>query len=286
VKQVDIERREKLTPAIFRGEYLEGTGKPVIVTDATRQWPAMQEWTFDHLKAAYGDDTVLPAAGVWSTAVKMTKLGTYIDHLDMPNEKLSGFWVDRKAAVPIAAPLETPTSPLYLLDWKAFRRHPELYAGIKPDPYFIDDWVLSLGPELQEVFERASGRDYWDLILGPAGALSELHQDFWHTHGCLTQIRGRKRCILFSPDDSPFLYDGRVNPEAPDCVRVPLLRQTTAFEAVLEPGEILFIPPAWWHCVRSLEKSLTLSHNFFNQTNFSRHMASFLPAYQQRVVSP
>ena len=33
------------------------------------------------------------------------------------------------------------------------------------------------------------------------------------THTTLSQIQGRKRLILFSPEDSAWLYDGAVDPD-------------------------------------------------------------------------
>jgi lysine-specific demethylase 8 len=32
-----------------------------------------------------------------------------------------------------------------------------------------------------------------------------------------------------------------------------------AFSAVLEPGDLLFFPPGWWHAMRSEEKSFSVS---------------------------
>jgi hypothetical protein len=38
----------------------------------------------------------------------------------------------------------------------------------------------------------------------------------------------------------------------------------------------LLIPANWLHHVRGLEKSITLSRNFFNETNFTKHMTHIL----------
>jgi ribosomal protein L16 Arg81 hydroxylase len=32
-----------------------------------------------------------------------------------------------------------------------------------------------------------------------------------------------------------------------------------AFSATLEPGDLLFFPPGWWHAMRSEEKSFSVS---------------------------
>ena len=66
------------------------------------------------------------------------------------------------------------------------------------------------------------------------------------------------------------------DPEQPDVERFPLFERATAYECVIGPGDALFIPPDWWHHVRGLEKSITMSNNFFNETNFSEHMTRIL----------
>jgi ribosomal protein L16 Arg81 hydroxylase len=106
--------------------------------------------------------------------------------------------------------------------------------------------------------------------------LSALHRDFWHTHAYLAQIKGRKRAILFSPKDSDFLYSGQVDPEQPDFERFPLFDYATAYECVIGPGDTLLIPSKWWHYVRGLEKSITVSHNFFNESNLTQYMIHIL----------
>ena len=91
----------------------------------------------------------------------------------------------------------------------------------------------------------------------------------------MAQLKGRKRCILFSPEDSEFIYHGKVDPERPDLAKFPLLEKARFFEALLEPGEMLFMPAGWWHYVVALEKSITFSYDFFNRANFGNYFVDF-----------
>jgi hypothetical protein len=289
VKRIQIERKSKVLPTDIAREHLRGIGKPVIITDATENWPACSKWTFDFFKTAYGSDPAIAWLGRGSGTGKLTTLSAYIDFLDAPLGELPGIWtgkdIGKDGRPPRAAPGRA-TSPFYLLSWYGFRQHPELYDDIAPPPYFVQDWVWALSPTLRDIFEVASHREFSAIYIGPEGSHSALHRDYWNTHAYLAQLRGRKRAILFSPDDSGFLYGGQVDPESPDFDRFPLFDCATAYECVIEPGDTLLIPANWLHHVRGLEKSITVSHNFFNDSNFTEHMVHFLrnlPTLVERI---
>ena len=53
--------------------------------------------------------------------------------------------------------------------------------------------------------------------------------------------------------------------------KYPLMKKTTSIEVVLEPSDALFIPIGWWHCVESLDVSISLSFtNFAVENSFSK----------------
>jgi hypothetical protein len=273
VKKVAIERISTPDPRAFAREYLVGEGRPVILADAISHWKALSTWTFERFKAAYGHDLVpVSLGGSVAAAWKMTKLSAFIDHLDAPGEDLPGFWVDRQGK-PLNAVPERGALRYYLMGWNALCRHPELSAEIKPSPAFVSDWTTALDPLRLQMVEWINDKELTSVYVGPADTLSPLHRDFGHTHAYLAQIRGTKEAILFSPDDTQRVYSGEVDPSAPNPARFPLFDEATAYIGMIEPGDLLFMPPDWWHSVRALEKSITLSHNFFNESNFSRHLS-------------
>ena len=74
----------------------------------------------------------------------------------------------------------------------------------------------------------------------------------------LIQLIGKKRIILFPPSDAPNLYlvgdkSQVVDLDAPDLTVFPKFSQTRRYEAILESGEIMFIPALWFHNVTALE---------------------------------
>jgi hypothetical protein len=280
MKRVAIERKKNLQPADFVRDHHQNGGMPVIVTDAMDCWPARSKWSFEYFRSVYGSDFISVPVDWLSDVGKVTKLATYIDYLGRPIKDLPGFWINIRDGRPLGNIPELHATAFHLrgwyASWFAFEAHPELYDDIKPAPYFVADWVLALNSTLRDVFEWTSGRTFWALYAGPEGTLSPLHFDFWETHAYLAQIKGTKRVMLFSPKDSEFLYGGRVNPEQPDLACFPLFDRATAYEGTIEPGDVVFMPAGWWHCVRALEKSITVSHNFFNDVNVNEHLSHFL----------
>jgi hypothetical protein len=267
VKRIAIERRSRLTREEFARDFLANGGRPVIVTDALAGWPALSRWTFDYLKSRYGSDLVQVTLDMHSTLRCTTKLDSYFSHFDSPGE-LPGLWVDTASGRPVTRPTISANAQPYLMGWGAFERHPELHNDLAPIA-FIDDWTTALSESARLALEELHDPELWSLYVGPANTLSPLHLDFGGTHSWLAQVQGTKRGWLFAPADRPLLYEGAVDPEHPDLNQYPLFDQSTIWEGDFGPGELLFTPSMWWHQVRSLTKSVTVSHNFFNASNFS-----------------
>ncbi len=117
------------------------------------------------------------------------------------------------------------------------------------------------------------------LWMGSSGNVTPLHFDL--CHGCLAQIVGRKRVWLFPPSESKWLYPNAANNTAGRTVRTSrvdlpgLLGEEESSRAQLQkypqtanargglvcevtPGECLYIPPFWWHCVEAMDANVSL----------------------------
>lgn len=82
------------------------------------------------------------------------------------------------------------------------------------------------------------------------------------------QVFGYKRVILYSPDEAGYLYPhesrllentARVDPLKPDYDKWPNFRKANRMTFYLKPGEMLYIPPKWWHHVTALTPSFSIS---------------------------
>jgi cupin-like protein len=273
---VPIERVECMSPEIFQQRYLSGRGKPVIVTGALNAWPAHAKWNFDFFKSRYGSERVVPAIWPGDKYLKVIQFSDYIDSLDDPHRPTPGFWIDLATKLPCEVPPTPPGTPLYLTGWRAFNLHPELLDDVELSPKFADDWFPLLPAAFRKILEETTKYLSGGFLIGPAGSVATLHADILHTHAYLAQIAGRKKCVLFSPEDSEYLYGGKADPTQPDFEKFPLLRRATPYECILVPGELLFIPSDWWHHVVALEKSITVSYNFFNRANFGAYIQAIL----------
>jgi hypothetical protein len=273
-----IERTSGLTPETFYQRFLTGLGKPVILTDAINSWPALSQWSFELFKKCYGSDSVTPRTWLGPNGMKFMKLmrlGDYLDYLDAPDGPSLGLWVDRTTMHPFQAPVDVSAYPLYLA-WNVFARHPELLDDVELSPKFVEDLLPLLPDAFRTILDGATKYFTAGVMIGPKNSQIGLHYDFLESHAYLAQIIGRKRCVLFSPADSAALYGGKVNVYVPDFEKFPLLQNATAYECVLEPGELLFIPFRWWHHVVGLEKSLTVNYNFFNRVNMGGYITHLL----------
>src|SRR5262249_3129167 len=161
------------------------------------------------------------------------------EYLDRPASLMPGIWIDTQTGKPLDREPSQIDEP-YLTGWGAFERHPELLDDIEAEPACLDDWVPSADAADRAAWQQASGREYPAMYLGRTGTSSPPHQDWWSTYSCLTQIAGHKHVTLYAPDDSD---------------------RRQAYDCEIGPGDTLFIPPDWWHSVRSIDHTITFSRN-------------------------
>lgn len=108
---------------------------------------------------------------------------------------------------------------------------------------------------------------------GPGGTVTPLHTDFYHNVLC--QVVGRKYVRVYSPHESENLYPRSSSENGIDMSNTsqvdvegegkhrdedfPLLQKAKYRDTILGEGELLYIPVGWWHYVRSLEASFSVS---------------------------
>ena len=214
-----------------------GTGNyPVVLTDLAKDWPALARWTPAYLKERFGALEVEVQAG------RSTDPDYEANKLNLRRRMRLADFIDRIQA--------GPSNDLYLTANNEALRGTPLAA-------LLDD----IGP-LPDYLEPATLGSSAFLWVGPAGTVTPLHHDTVHLFHL--QIVGRKRWRFISPLQTPLVYNfnavfSQVNLDAPDLGRYPDFAQAQVLDVVVEPGEAIFLPLAWWHHVTSLDTCISLS---------------------------
>jgi ribosomal protein L16 Arg81 hydroxylase len=122
---------------------------------------------------------------------------------------------------------------------------------------------------------------YPRIFIGPKGAVTPLHHDIWDTHAWLAQLVGRKRWIMFPPDQRHLRYGYQVQPDQPDLEGFPRFQQATPLECTIGPGDVIFVPSRWAHWVVSLDPTISLTHNYMGRGCF---WSAMVHAVRERVL--
>ncbi|XVF19226.1 hypothetical protein REPUB_Repub11eG0091600 [Reevesia pubescens] len=230
-----VPKRSALSLEGFLREYFL-SGSPVIITDCMAHWPARTRWNdVDYLSRVAGDRTVPVEVGKnYLCSEWKQELITFSQFL----ERVQSNGCRNKV-------------PTYLAQHQLFDQINELREDIS-----IPDYCYAGGGELRSL-------NAW---FGPAGTVTPLHHD--PHHNILAQVVGKKYVRLYSVSYSEELYpysetmlnnSSQVDIDNIDNVEFPKVHDLEFIDCILEEGEMLYIPPKWWHYVRSLTTSFSVS---------------------------
>jgi ribosomal protein L16 Arg81 hydroxylase len=231
-----IERKKNVSREDFFRNYYRAN-RPVILTDIMRNWRALSLWTPDYLKDRFGHAEIEIMDGRDSDPlyeingrdhVRSALFGDYIDKVLKNGESNDYYMVANN----------------YVLDKEPLR---ELLNDIEIFPEYLDQNNIS---------KKVS---FW---FGPKGTITPLHHDISNVF--MAQVRGRKLVKLIPSYQLHMVYNhlgvySEVDCEHPNYLKHPLFQKVDVMSVTLEPGEALFIPVGWWHYVRALDVSMTIS---------------------------
>ncbi|XP_011565796.3 bifunctional peptidase and arginyl-hydroxylase JMJD5 [Plutella xylostella] len=211
------------------------TQKPVVLTNCIQHWPALTKWT--------DQNYLLKLAGLRTVPVE---LGSKYTDAEWTQKLMTlGDFIKQHIFT-----TEGPTG--YLAQYQLFDHISELKNDICEPEYCC--------------FSDTNDPVDINAWFGPKGTVSPLHHD--PKKNLLAQVVGEKRIYLFSPSDSEFLYPhddellnntARVDPRCPDLELYPKYKDAKPQICILKPGQMLYIPPKWWHFVESLSISFSVS---------------------------
>jgi len=249
-----VPRMPKLSRQAFLDNYY-ALNRPVVMTGAMDDWPAMTRWTAEELKRRFGDRVV-------SVQANRDQDANYEQNSDkLRSEMTFGEFVE-------ITETDDETNNYYITANNVEKNREtlkELWDDIIPFPEYLRDDPTNRG-------------FFW---FGPKGTVTPLHHDL--TNNFMAQVRGRKLVRLVAPYELPNLYNNRhcysaVNLDKIDYDQFPLFRDVTVIDVEIGPGDLLFLPVGWWHHVRGLDTSITMT---FTNFVFDNDFYSIYKTYQE-----
>ncbi len=225
-----IEHIGGLTAETFAENYLKPL-KPVVFTDLTASWEATQKWTVEFFKEKYGHLEVPVYSANYSKPGK-----TY-----MVPDKMMPF----REFLSIS---EQGPTDLRMFLFNIFRHAPEL----------CNDFST---PTIMEGFIK----QFPFMFFGGEGSKVALHYDIDMSHVFLNQIYGRKRVVLFPPEQSrqiyqhPYTVASYIDVNNPDYEKYPALKHAWGYDCMVNPGETLFMPSGYWHYIEYTDFGYSIS---------------------------
>jgi len=229
----------------FNNVYV-ATGTPVILRNCIEHWPAMSHnrWSPQYVQMVAGCRLVPVELGS-----KYTDQG-WSQKLMTVDEFFQKYIlnVGRELGGEVA----------YLAQHQLFNQVPRLREDIVVPDYCALSSCDDADDDESEVDINA-----W---FGPRGTVSPLHRD--EKRNLLAQVVGAKYIRLYHPEMTYQLYPhtnhllsttSQVDVEDPDLTEFPLFEGVTFSDCILRAGDMLYLPPMYWHYVRSLTTSFSVS---------------------------
>ncbi len=237
---VAIERRAGLSGEEFLERYY-APGRPVILTGEMAGWPALERWTAEYLAKTVGNREVEYQGG--------RAANPRFEEQKDAHRRTAAF--DAFMAM-IANGGEG--NDAYITAYNS-PRNADALAVLAKDLGHLDKFLT-----------RQSGPAGGMMWIGTAGTFTALHHDL--TNNLIAQVRGKKRLKIVPAAEVGRLYNAShvfseitdLDDPTLDLARYPKLAGLRVHDVVLEPGEIIFLPVGWWHQVRSLEFSVTITY--------------------------
>ena len=252
--------------------------QPVVLLDLLAAWPALQRWRhLDYWSSSAGHRTVPIERGLAEPAGRSS--GIWREELVLFRE-----FLERDMAGSLREMLGTAlpagsagggggggsggdsSSIAYMAQHGLFEQCPALRdKGDFELPRFVRE---GLGEEAAE----GAISNIW---MGTRGTVTHCHFDSYENILC--QVAGFKFVRLFAPGEGGMLYargkEGAArqaaqgNLSAVDVeaegggqgAQFPLFEVGRCLDAVLAPGDAVFIPAGWWHYCRALSPSISVN---------------------------
>ncbi len=231
-----VERIKTIEKDVFVKNYKKPC-QPVVMEELTADWPARSKWSVDYMKQTVGDH-VVPLYD------SERSYGKEHQHAASAHMRLDEY-MDL---------LMAGENNLRMFFYDLMAHAPEL-----TDDFRWPDIGLTLFKKLPVLF------------VGGAGAKVQMHIDIDLADILLSHFGGRKRVVMFPPEQTPYMYRvpfsfsslGDIDYDKPDFERFPALKKLSGQVAELNHGDVLYIPSGWWHYIVYEELGFSMAMRAF-----------------------
>jgi len=241
----EIERVKTISKKDFYNNYVKKQ-KPVVVEQLTVDWPAYEKWNLQYIKSVAGDKIV----PLYDDRPVSYKDGFNEAHAKM---KMSDY---------IDLLLSKPTN------YRIF-----LYNLMKEVPVLKHDFKWpNIGLRLVKQLPM--------LFFGGEKSRVFMHYDIDYSNILHFHFHGKKRCILYAPNQTRFLYKvphalisrEDIDFDNPDFEKWPALKKANGLVTELKHGEMLYMPEGYWHYMTYITPGFSMSLRAFPRsiTNLSK----------------
>ncbi|MCF6129341.1 cupin-like domain-containing protein [Flavobacterium sp. AS60] len=241
----EIERVKTISKKDFYNNYVKKQ-KPLVVEQLITDWPAHEKWNLNYIKKVAGDKTV-PL------------------YDDRPVSHEDGF-NEAHAKMKMADYID-------LLQSKPTNYRIFLYNLIKEVPVLKEDFKWpDIGLRLVKQLPM--------LFFGGENSKVFMHYDIDYSNILHFHFHGTKRCVLFAPDQSQYLYKvphslisrEDIDFDYPDFEKWPALKKAKGLVTELKHGEMLYMPEGYWHYMKYVTPGFSMSLRAFPRsiTNLSK----------------
>ncbi len=231
-----IERVETISKEDFYNHYIKKQ-KPLVIQKLTKDWPAYEKWNLNYIKTIAGDKIV----------------PLYDDRPVSHKDGFNAAHATMKMADYIDLLQSKPTN------YRIF-----LYDLMKEVPVLQNDFKWpKIGLRLVKQLPM--------LFFGGENSKVFMHYDIDYSNILHFHFHGKKQCMLFAPDQTPFLYKvphaliarEDIDFDNPDFDKFPALQKAKGLITTLEHGEMLYMPEGYWHYMKYLTPGFSMSLRAF-----------------------
>ena len=225
----------------FKEKYLDQ--KPVLIKGYFKKSEAVKNWNEEFFLNKVGKTNIkVNLGGKGKYQKHLMKFSEYIEWLIQDQNKDTGKISDGKESY-------------YLHNFSLEKAGGNLFEDLNFYPEtFVGDWYLSRWK--RNLF----------MFYGNKNSLTPLHFDALGTHNTFLQVKGHKKFILILAEQVKYCYMetdnitlSKVDPLNPDYQKYPLFKNATPYEALLEGGDLLYMPPYTLHHVLGLDLNISLN---------------------------